>query len=292
MKRRRLYDILRVAVYCCAFIIPIAGLTQASDNTVLKVRGATTVSSLISSWAKDFENTHGNVSVVLYGSTHGDGFKALLNKETDVLMAARRLSGDERLQARNNNLDLTEAFLENDAVAIVVNPANPVNELTMDQLTKVLTGEYSNWIQVGGNDEHILFMTLPHDSGMRSFLSKDVIKAPFASQALEEKSVTRILSMILPRPGAITYCRTDLALQGEANGTLKCLALRRNRETPAIKLSEESVINGSFPITRALCLYYDARGANSVAEEFSQFCANKAKEKTRKASAALANERQ
>jgi phosphate transport system substrate-binding protein len=292
VKIKRLQNIVVAAAFCCLFVIP--GMTQAesTDKTTLKVRGATTVASLISNWAKDFEGSKANTSIVLYGSTHGDGFKALLNKETDVLMAARKLSEDERSQAKNKNIELREAFLENDAVAIVVHPDNPVNELTMDQLTKIFTGDYSNWKQVGGADESILLITMPPDSGMRSFLSKDIIKGNFAYNALEEKSITRILSMVRPRPGAITYCRTELAFQGEIGGTVKCLALKPNPESPAIKLSEESVVNGSFPITRALCLYYDARDHNPVAEEFAQFCADRAKEKIKKASAAVANKRE
>jgi len=286
VKKERLKHILCVVAYCCAFIIPIAGLCEASDKTVLKVRGATTVSSLISNWAKDFENGHSDTSVVLYGSTHGDGLRALLDREADIMMAARKLSESELLQAKNKNLDLKEAFLENDAVAIVVNADNPVNELSMDQLTRIFNGEYSNWKEVGGKDEAIIFLTLPPDSGMRSFLSKDVIKVPFTTKSIEEKSITRLLSMVRPRPGAITYCRTELALDGEATGNLKCLAIKKNSESPAIKLSEESVINGTFPISRALCLYYD--GNNSLSEEFSKFCVQKAQEKTRTSSAALA----
>ncbi len=275
MKRISVISVLCGIVF---FAVMMAETAQAQDikRTAITVQGATTVASLIGPWAAQFEEGKNGFSVVVYGSTHGKGLEALLNKWADVAMLARNLSPAEKEEAAKKGTKLEEVFLGYDAIAIIVNPANPVNQLTLDQLRNIFTGRYTSWKDVGGPDHPIEVITLPPDSGMVSFMSKSVLKADFAPHAQVTKSVTSAPKIVQGRQWAISFCREDLGMMGHREGTLKVMRLQKDNSTPAEMPTHESVANGTYPIVRQLLLAYDAQAAEERVKRFVDFCQAKA----------------
>jgi len=227
---------------------------------------------MIQPWVNEFQDKNAGFRVVLYGSTHGDGLKSVLDGTADVAMTARELSNDERRELDQKGLKLVEDKICNDAVAIIVNKENPVTELSLSQLRSAFGGSYANWSQLGGSDEPIVVVTLPADSGMASFLSKDVLQVPFAFNAIVERTPREVVPLVRARKGAISFCRTDLALAESApSGRIKTLAIKKDDASAAVPLTKETVANGTFPIMRPLGLCYDSRNP-AAAKQFSEFC--------------------
>jgi phosphate transport system substrate-binding protein len=264
-----------ILILCLGLLVffsspPVSEAQESKPS--LRVRGATTVASLVDPWVGEFEAKVPGVRVVVYGSTHGDGLRALLDGSADVAMTARGLSSDEQRTAERKGLKLVEHRICNDALAIIVNKENPVSELSLDQLSKVFGGSYTNWSQVGGADELIVVVTLPADSGMASFLSKDVLKTRFASTAIVEKAPREVVPLVQSRKGAISFCRTDLALKGSASNRIKTPAIKKDDTSAAVALTKGAVEDGTFPIIRPLGLCYDSANAPTAAKEFAEFC--------------------
>jgi phosphate transport system substrate-binding protein len=233
---------------------------------------------MIQPWVSEFEAKRPEVRIVLYGSTHGDGLKCLLDGSADVAMVVKELSNQERQEAASRGLNLVEDKICNDALAIIVHKENPVAELSLDQLRAVFGGSYSNWNQVGGPNQPIEVITLPPDSGMASFLSKDVLKVPFAPHAILERAAREVVPLVQRKEGAISFCRTDLALKGSMSGLIKSLAIKKDDASAAVPLNKETIASGTFPIMRPVGLCYDSAKAPSAAKELGEFCRMKLKE--------------
>ncbi len=273
-----------ISVLCgiALFAVMMAETAQAQGmkRTAVTVQGATTVASLIGPWAAQFQEGKNGFSVVVYGSTHGKGLEAVLNKSADIAMLARNLSPAEKEEAARKGIRLEEVLLGHDAIAIVVNPANPVTDLTLDQLRNIVTGQFKSWKDVGGPDQPIEVITLPPDSGMVSFLCKSVLKADFGPHAQVTKGVTAAPKIVQGRQWAISFCREDLGMMGHREGTLKVIRLQKDNTTPAEMPNQESIAKGTYPIVRQLLLVYDAQTADERVKRFVDFCKAKAEIKS------------
>lgn len=254
---------------------------QSTDGKTVLVSGATTVANLLQPLVGEFEAKQPGVRVIVQGSTHGKGFDALIEKRTDVCMTARSLTRDELDAARIKGIAVSEEFLANDAVAIVTNPANPVDALSIPQLAKIFHGDYTNWRDVEGSDEPIQVITTSPEGGMASFLSNTIFKKPFTEKPYFESLPPRVPLWVSAKKGAIGFCRTSLAFEMSAAGKVKILAIKKSDSSPAVPLSEETLRDGSYPIMRALGLCYDRGRASKHVKEFVEFCQTKVKDPQR-----------
>ncbi len=272
---------LMCAVITWGTVCVAEGTAPAPEKSRIVVMGATTVAALIEPWVTEYQQKHPEDVVVVHANLHSAGFKAFLDKTVDVAMLARALNDSERRQAAEKGVRLEEGFLDYDAIAIVVNPGNPVSELSLEQLRGIFRGELDNWKQVGGLDEPIEVVTVPPESGMRSFLTESLFDGEITRSASQVRTVRQSTKLVEARKGAITYCRTQLALNQVAKeGRLKALALKVRHYSPAIPLTEQTVRNGTFPILRKLALCYDADRASQAVKAFVDYCCARAKEAT------------
>ena len=100
----------------------------------------------------------------LCSGTHG-AYMNLIEGRTDVIIASRDVSRNEKAAAAEAGVDLVTAPLAIDALVFIVNPRNPVQNLTADQVRKIYTGEITNWKDVGGVDHAITPYIRDADSG-------------------------------------------------------------------------------------------------------------------------------
>ncbi len=264
------------AVFSAVAIVAGAALADDGQRKSVTIQGATTVASLISPWATEYQEGKDEPSVVVYGSTHGRGLEALFNKQADLAMLAKKLSPEEKAKASEKGMKLEEVFLGNDAIPIIVNAANPVDELSFDQLRNIFTEQYKSWKDVGGPDEPIEVITLPSDSGMRQFLGKILLKGDFGPNSRVISSISLAPKIVQVRKGAISFCRQDLGTKEHANGTLKMIKVRRDSSSPAVMPTGDNVASGAYPLIRELLLAYDAQTVTENAKRFITFCLKKA----------------
>lgn len=111
----------------------------------------------------------------LCSGTHG-AYMNLIEGRTDVIIASRDISRNEKAAAAEAGVDLVTAPLAIDALVFIVNPRNPVRNLTADQVRKIYTGEITNWKEVGGVDHAITPYIRDADSGSQEKMETLVMK--------------------------------------------------------------------------------------------------------------------
>ena len=117
-------------------------------------------------------------SFLVSSTTSGDAFKKLLNKETEIGMASRRIKPDEARALKGDGAGnmispSQEHIVPVDSLVVIVNPDNPVQELTTQQVSDIFAGKVTNWKELGGADAEIALFDRQDGSGTRSvFQSK------------------------------------------------------------------------------------------------------------------------
>lgn len=235
----------------------------AARPQVLTVKGSDTMVHLASTWAEGFMKAHPKVDVAVTGGGSGTGIAALLNGTTDICAASRSMEEKELKQAAEKHIKPKEFVVARDGIAIVVNPANPLNEVTMDQLKKMYTGTYTNWNEVGGLDEPIVLLSRENSSGTYVFFQEHVLaRKDYAPSARLMPATSAIIQETAAGKGAIGY--VGLGYAAEAKGKIKVLNVRKDADSPAVEPTIETVVSGEYPVSRALFLYTNGEPAGTA----------------------------
>jgi len=258
------------------------GMTAyASDaaKEVIRVRGSDSVAEMVDSLAREFMKTHPNCNVVVSGgSSVGDSFSALFNREAELVMQSNDLDMTYKQAAEQKGVNLLERVIGWGGLAIIVNPSNPVNELTVDQVRNLFSGRYDTWKQVGGSDEPVTVLTVGENRlGTLEFFTKAFLKAPLAPNAVTKVFFRSIIPAVEESKTATGYIRIRNIVQlKEKNqeSRVKIVAVKKDESSPAVLPSRETVDNGTYPITRPYYLYTDGK-TDSSAKAFLEFCAAK-----------------
>ncbi len=174
---------------------------QDGEKEVIKVRGSDSMAALIDSYAKDFMKNHPNVNIIVSGGQDVP-FGALLNKEAQIIMASSEIHQQEIEGAARKGADIQGKVVGWGGIVIVLNPQNPINELTVEQVRKVFSGQVTNWKDVGGPDETVSVLTVGEQrGGTLDFVRNDFLRAPFAPNAVTKmyfRSVSPTFPMLQP----------------------------------------------------------------------------------------------
>ena len=157
-----------------------------------------------------------------------------------------------------------------DGLAIIVNPVNPVAELSMEQIRKIFTGEYANWKDVGGPDLPVIVLSRESSSGTFVFFQEFVLnKADYTPKARLLAGTSAIVQSVAADQGAIAYVGLAFAL--EAKATVKMVPVKSSDGAPAFLPSDETVSAGQYPVARPLYLYTNGSSSSEV-KSFVDFC--------------------
>ena len=149
-----------------------AGLAQAQ-----RVKGSDTLLPLTQELAEEYLEEHPEGEVIVTGGGSGVGIAALMENTTDIAMASRRIKFGEKMKFAEAGLEAREVIVAYDALAVVVNPSNPVTQLTREQLEGIFRGKITNWKEVGGEDCKIVVYSRETSSGTYEFFKESVLYA-------------------------------------------------------------------------------------------------------------------
>jgi phosphate transport system substrate-binding protein len=250
--------LLPAALMLFAFVNP------GNDITV---KGSDTVLPLSTKEAETFMKKTPGATVTVVGGGSGVGITALIDGSTDICMSSRDLKMEEKLKLKEKNIkQITVGF---DALAIIVNPANKVKELTREQLEKIFTGAVTNWKEVGGDDEKIVAYSRESSSGTYEFMKEHVMgKKNYASTVLSMPATGAIVQSVSQTKGAIGY--VGLAY---LNKTIKALPVSFDGKT-FVKPSIATAKDKSYPISRPLYYIY-AGSSEAKVKAFVDFVLSK-----------------
>lgn len=243
-----------------AFIISSCGNnssdTASSEKTEKKsivLKGSDTVLPLAQKEAEEFMKKDSTASITVTGGGSGVGFTALIDGSTDIAMASREIKLDEKTKLETKSVTVKEVLIAKDALAVIVNPANKISQLTKEQLKDIFTGKITNWKQVGGNNEKIVVYARETSSGTYEFFKEHVMdKINYDKSVLNLPATGAIVQSVGQTKGAIGYI--GLAY---LNSDVKDVAVSYDEGKTYVNASTENAINGTYPITRPLFFYYD-----------------------------------
>ncbi len=231
--------------------------TSGQASVSLQNKGSDTMVNLALAWAERYQAEHPEASISVTGGGSGTGLSALLNETVDIANASRAIKDEELEQAQAAGFTPGEYVVARDAIAVIVNPENPVKELTLAQISAIYRCEITNWSQVGGEDRPIVRLSRETNSGTHVYFLEEVIRLGdktntdiFCAETLLMPSSEGIIAEVADNPNAIGYDGL-----GYVTEDVKMLALSENPAGPFILPSVENVNAGTYPIARDLYMY-------------------------------------
>ncbi|NLE75123.1 MAG: PstS family phosphate ABC transporter substrate-binding protein, partial [Chloroflexi bacterium] len=220
-------------------------------------KGSDTLVNLALAWAERYATVQPQVQIAVTGGGSGTGLAALMNGTVDLANSSRRIKEEEIAQARANGVEPVEHIVAGDAIAVVVNPRNPVDRLTIPQLAAIFSGQITNWSELGGEDRPIVRLSREVNSGTHVYFLEEVIrqgspddKTLFSPETLLMPSSEGISSEIRRNPNAIGYDGLGYVTHDQ-----KVIAIASSDEGPYVLPTAATVRDGSYPIARSLYAY-------------------------------------
>ncbi|NIM94168.1 MAG: phosphate ABC transporter substrate-binding protein PstS family protein [Anaerolineales bacterium] len=239
---------------CCPFQREQGG-TGAGESIVNK--GSDTLVNLALAWAEAYKDVRPDVSIGVTGGGSGTGIAALINGTTNIANASRKIKQEEVDEAESNGITPVEITVAQDAIAVIVHLDNPVDNLTIDQISDIYSGKINNWSEVGGEDRPIVRLSRETNSGTHVFFLETVIRkgdkndtTAFSADTLLLPSSEIITAEIRANPNAIGYDGL-----GYVTEDVKMIGIGVNPEGPFVIPSTQAVINDEYPIARRLFMY-------------------------------------
>ena len=217
----------------------------------ITAKGSDTLVILAQKWAEVYMSKHSEVKIQVTGGGSGTGFAALQNKTTDLANASRPIKAKEVaacIKAFGKRPAEYKVCL--DGLSVYVNSANPVSELSLEQLEGIFTGQIKNWKDMGGPDAPITVYSRENSSGTYEFFKENVLKGKdFTAKAQTMPGTAAVLQAVGKDKHGIGY---GGAAYGEG---AKHLKVKKDASSPAVDPTEENVIKGVYPIWRYLFIY-------------------------------------
>ncbi|MEJ5313726.1 PstS family phosphate ABC transporter substrate-binding protein [Anaerolinea sp.] len=240
-----------------------------ATSTYIQNKGSDTIVNLALRWAEAYQELHPDVRISVTGGGSGTGIAALIDGTVDIANASRSMKKEEIEAARAKGIEPVEHVIARDAIAVIVNPSNPVNQLTLEQISLIYQGKINNWREVGGEDRPIVRLSRETNSGTHVYFLEAVIrlgqkdnKALFSRDTLLLPSSEGIITEVRDNPNAIGYDGL-----GYVTPEVKVLAVAKTADGPYVLPSVETVNSGAYPISRDLYMYTQ-KGAGPAVQEY------------------------
>ena len=240
----------------------------APANAAIQNTGSDTLVNLALAWAERYMALHPDVSISVTGGGSGTGIAALINGTVQIANASREMSKEEIAQAEHNGIRPVRFVVALDAIAVVVNPRNPIRGLTLGQIAAMYTGRATRWSDVGGADGPVVLLSRESNSGTYVYFLEQVVrggdgksKALFSPETLLMPSSEGISAEIRQNPNAIGYDGLGYVTEDQ-----KMLAVARTPDGPYVLPSARSVHDSSYPVSRPLYMYTAGEPTGAVKE--------------------------
>ena len=209
----------------------------AAEDGNVSLDGSTSMEKVIGSLGESFINSNPGTSYTYNPTGSGSGIKAVSEGTCDIGLSSRNLKDDEKASG------LTGTVLALDGIAVIVNPNNPVSDLSVEQIASIYKGEITNWKDVGGNDAEIVLIGREAGSGTRDGFESITGTNDACKYRQELTSTGDVITTVSQNPDAIGY-----ASLASLKDNVKALTVG------GIAPTEETVKDGSYVIQRPFVL--------------------------------------
>lgn len=268
MKRALILFLLSSFIFTACSPNNSSNTTSDSQAAYIENKGSDTIVNLALAWAEKYQSEHPDVRVSVTGGGSGTGIASLINKTVDIANASRKIKQEEADQAKANGVDPVEHIIARDAIAVIVNPENPVNELTLQQISDIYSGKFTNWSEVGGADRPIVRLSRETNSGTHVYFLETVLrlgskedKTLFSMDTLLLPSSEGIIAEVRQNPNAIGYDGL-----GYVPKDLKMIAIAKEAGGAYVLPSIATVNDKTYAIARDLYMYTNGEATGVIKE--------------------------
>ena len=234
--KKKVKKMLACMMVATTLVMTATGCSQKEAGTV-STDGSTSMEKVIGALGEAFEGQNSGVTFTYNPTGSGSGIQAVKEGRCDIGLSSRDLKEEEIADG------LKATVLAYDGIAVIVNPENPVADLDMDSISKIYTGEITNWKDVGGQDAEIVLIGREAGSGTRDGF-ESITKTEDACQYRQELTSTGdVITAVSQNPAAIGYA--SLASVNEQVQTVR---------VNGVEPTEDSIKDGSYVIQRPFIL--------------------------------------
>jgi len=264
----------RILITIAIFLVLLAACssntteTNSNAEAYIENKGSDTIVNLALAWAERYQPEHPEVRISVTGGGSGTGIAALINDTVDIANASRKIKEEETAEAQANGVEPVEHIIARDAIAVIVNPENPVSQLTLKQISDIYSGKISNWSEVGGDDRPIVRLSRETNSGTHVYFLETVLrlgnsddKTLFSTDTLLLPSSEGIIAEVRQNPNAIGYDGL-----GYVPKDLKMIAIAEEEGGAYVLPSIPTVNDKTYPIARDLYMYTNGEPTGIVKE--------------------------
>lgn len=221
--------------------------------------GSTSMEKVIGALGEAFTKANPDATFTYNPTGSGSGITAVFEGRCDIGLSSRALKDEEKSQG------LVETTLALDGIAIIVNKENTVEDLSLDDIAKIYTGEITNWSEVGGEDADIVLIGREAGSGTRDGFESITGTSDSCKYRQELTSTGDVITTVSSNPGAIGY-----ASLAAVKDTVKKVSV------DGVEATEETVKDGSYKVQRPFVLVTkDGTELSEAAQAFFNYVTSK-----------------
>jgi len=245
-----------------AVLLVVASCSRSGNHVVIQNKGSDTLVNLAQAWAEEYKVINANVGIAVSGGGSGTGIAALINGTVDIANSSRAIHEKEKVDAeKNNNGKVTEHIVGLDALAVFVHPANPITELTLEEIGCIYgkSGKCETWGDVrpgtvvpGCQDNKIIRVSRQSNSGTYEYFREAVLggEQDFKQGSMDLNGSREGVDMVGKTPCAIGYTG-----MGYVSKEVKSLCVAKDKSTTCALPNMENALSKAYPISRELFMY-------------------------------------
>lgn len=238
-----------------------ADTTETTDTSNLSgtvvITGSTSVEKILNDMIDEFQAMNPDVTINYTGTGSSAGIADTLAGSNDLGASSRELKDEEKKD------NIKEVVFAHDGIAIITNPANPITDISVENLGKIYSGEITNWNQLGGNDAPIVLVSREGASGTRSAF-EELIKLEDLGGLTDDTTVVEgngnVQTTVAGNENAIGYVSFSFI-----DETVKALTVEN------VEATAENAKAGSYPLSRPFLFVYDENNYTPETQAFVEF---------------------
>ena len=241
-------------------------LCSSAFAGVIQIKGSDTELNAVQALAEAYMNKDASTSIAVTGGGSGAGFAALINGKADLAIASRAITPSEVAQCRARGIDPNYIVFGIDGLSIIVNKANNLKSLTMDQVAKIYKGDIKNWKDLGGANMPISLYGRQSSSGTFVYFRQSVLRGEYSTKMNRMSGNAQIVEGVKADRTGIGYVGVGYTQQdGKIIDGIAVLSIAEKDGMAAVSpLVEADVLSGKYPIARPLYHYFNGKPSDTL----------------------------
>lgn len=224
--------IISVLAVVCMFAVTLTGCGEKNKDKTVATDGSTSMEKVIGYLSEAYMEENKEVKVTYNPTGSGSGIQAVMEGRCDIGLSSRDLKDEEKGE-------LTGTVIAIDGIAVIVNPENPINELTIEQIAALYKGEVDNWSEIGGADAPVVLIGREAASGTRDGFESITGTKDLCKYTQELTSTGDVVQTVASNPNAIGY-----ASLASVKDNVKAI------DVEGVKPTTETIQNGTYKVQR------------------------------------------